>query len=104
MSFKTGGVKTKYIEEYGYIRNEYTIYCAVESVSDICVYKMFNEDEEEVDIIISCEDDSYGIGNHSLVDCLYYLKHHRNKIYKNRETYNIKIFEMSDDEMNEIFG
>ena len=43
MAFKTGGFKTKYIEQYGYSRNEYTIYCAVESVSDVCVYKMFDD-------------------------------------------------------------
>ena len=27
MAFKTGGFKTKYIEEYGYFHEEYIIYC-----------------------------------------------------------------------------
>lgn len=43
MAFKTGGLKTKYNTDYGFEHKEYTIYCAVESVSDTCVYKMMGQ-------------------------------------------------------------
>lgn len=44
MAFKTGGYKTKLIKEYGgFLYKEYTIYCAIESVTDTCVYKMFDD-------------------------------------------------------------
>lgn len=99
MSFKTGGFKTKYIEECGsYIHDEYTIYCAVESVSDVCVYKMFDENGKEVDITISAEDDTEAVGKYSLIDCLYCLKHGEGK------GNDIIIEEMTDDEMKRIYG
>lgn len=103
MAFKTGGFKTKYIEQYGYMRNEYTIYCAVESVSDICVYKMFDEKMNEKEICISGEDDTDAFGNHSLIECLYYLKLVKNKIYPNKE-YSIIIEEITNDEMKMVYG
>ena len=103
MAFKTKGFKTKYIEEYGYMRNEYTIYCAVESVSDVCVYKMLDENMKEKDICISAEDDTDSFGNHSLIDCLYHLKHAKNKTEPNKE-HNIIIEEMTDEEMKLIYG
>ena len=102
MSYKTGGYKTKYIEEYGYMRNEYTIYCAVESVSDICSYKMLDSEGKEHDICISAEDDTDAIGNHSLIDCLYYLKQHKDNKYKYKE-YDIIIEEMTYEEARKIF-
>lgn len=80
MSFKTRGFKTKYIEQYEHMRNEYTIYCAVESVSDVCVYKMFDENMKKKDICISAEYDTDSFGSHSLIDCLYHLKQVKNKI------------------------
>lgn len=53
MAFKTGGYKTKLIKEYSsYLHEEYTIYCAIESVTDTCVYKMFDENGKERDIVI----------------------------------------------------
>lgn len=103
MAFKTGGFKTKYIEEYGYIRNEYTIYCAVESVSDVCVYKMFDENMNEKDICISAEDDTEDFGSHSLIDCLYHLKLKKNKVETNKE-HSIIIEEMTNEEMEMIYG
>lgn len=103
MAFKTGGFKTKYIEEYGYMRNEYTIYSAVESVSDIRVYKMFDENMNEKDISISAEDDTDDDGNHSLIECLYHLKLRKNKITKHRYN-NIIIENMTNDEMKTVFG
>jgi len=103
MAFKTRGFKTKYIEQYGYMRNEYTIYCAVESVSDVCVYKMFDENMNEKDICISAEDDTDSFGNHSLIDCLYHLKLVKNKIESNKE-YSIIIEEMTTEEMEIIYG
>ena len=103
MAFKTGGFKTKYIEECGYICNEYTIYCAVESVSDICVYKMLDNKGNEKEINISAEDDTNDYGNHSLIDCLFYLKQHKDKHYQFKE-HDIIIEEMTDKEMKEIFG
>lgn len=103
MSFKTGGFKTKYIEEHGYIRKEYIIYCAVESVSDICVYKMFDTDGNEKEIYITGEDDTDDFGCYSLIDCLYHLKIAKNKIYPNKE-HNIIIEEMTGEEMKIVYG
>jgi hypothetical protein len=103
MAFKTGGFKTKYIEEYGYMRNEYTIYCAVESVSDVCIYKMLDDKGNEQEINISAEDDTDDYGNHSLIDCLFYLKQHKDKYYQHKE-YDIIIEEMNNEEMKTIYG
>lgn len=103
MAYKTGGYKTKYVSEYGYVRNEYIIYCSIESVSDTCVYKMFNEKGKEVNISIGAEDDTDDFGNHSLIDCLFYLKQHKDKHYQYKE-YDIIIEEMTYEEVNKIFG
>lgn len=103
MGFKNGGVKTKYVEDYdNIIYNEYTIYCAYESVSDVCVYKMFNSEGEQRDICISAESDSGDYGNRSKIDCLYHLKLRENKEYKFHE-HDIVIEEMTREEMKEIF-
>ena len=102
MSFKTGGFKTKYHEVYGYMDEEYTIYCALESCTDICVYKMFDKDGKERDICISAEDDTDDYGSYSLIDCLYQLKIRENKEYKFHE-HDIVIEEMTREEMKEIF-
>ena len=104
MSFKNGGVKTKYIEDYdNIIYNEYTIYCAYESVSDVCVYKMLDSDGKECDICIGAEDDSNDYGNHSKIDCLYHLKLREGKEYK-YHSHDIVIEEMTSEEVREIFG
>ena len=103
MAFKTGGFKTKYIEECGYLHNEYTIYCAVESVSDICVYNMLDDKGNVKEINISAEDDTCDYGNHSLIDCLFYLKQHKDKHYQFKE-YDIIIEEMTPEEMKIIYG
>ena len=103
MSFKNGGVKTKYIEDYdNIIYNEYTIYCAYESVSDVCVYKMFDNDGKQCDICIGAEDDSHDYGNHSKIDCLYHLKLREGKEYKYHD-YDIVIEEMTNEEVKKIF-
>jgi len=103
MSYKTGGFKTKYRESYGYFYEDYIIYCAVESVSDTCVYKMFDVSGKEHDISISAEDDTEAFGKYSLIDCLYHLKHHENKTYSHHEC-DIIIEEMTEEEMSRIFN
>jgi hypothetical protein len=103
MAFKTGGYKTKYIYEYSYLRNEYTIYCAVDSTVDMCVYKMLDDKGNEKDISIAVEDDTDDYGNRSLIDCLYCLKNREDKKYSNK-SHDIKVEEMTDKEMKEIFG
>lgn len=104
MAYKTGGYKTKYIEECGsYVYNEYMIYSAVESCSNVCVYKMFNDKNEEVNISISAEEDTDDYGNRSLIDCLYHLKCCKDKHYQYKE-YDIIIEEMTQEEVNTIFG
>lgn len=103
MAYKTGGYKTKYISECGYIHEEFIIYCAVESCSDVCVYKMFDDNGNEKEINISAEDDTDDYGNHSLIDCLFYLKQHKDKHYQWKE-HNIIIEEMTYKEIDKIFG
>lgn len=103
MAFKTEGYKTKYIMDYGQEYKEYMIYCAVESVSDICVYKMFNMNNEECDICISCEDDTEHKGNRSLIDCLYCLKYGV-KDSGLSSWQDIVVEEMTEEEMKNIFG
>lgn len=103
MSFKNGGYKTKYISEYGYMKEEYTIYAAEECCSETMVYKMFDDKGIERNIIISAEDDNDGYGNRSLIDCLYYLKNRENKTYRCSDN-NIVVEEMSSEEMKEVFG
>lgn len=103
MAFKTGGKKTTYIQDNGYCEKTYTIYCAVESVTDICVYKMFDTNGKECNITIAAEDDTDGKGNRSLIDCLYCLKYgiSENNLYDNQK---IIITEMTKEEMKNIFG
>lgn len=101
MSFKTGGFKTKYYSDEGYDFEEHTIYCALESVTDICVYRMCDINGKDEDISIGVEvDDS--CGKYSLIDCLYYLKRHENKEYDNHDN-NIIIEEMTKEEIKRIF-
>ena len=102
MSFKTGGFKTKYHEVYGYIDEEYTIYCALESCTNVCVYKMFDKDGKERDLCVGAEDDTDDYGSYSLIDCLYYLKRHENKKYKYNE-HDIIIEDMTNEEVKKIF-
>ena len=104
MAFKTGGYKTKYISECGYFHEEFMIYSAVESCSDVCSYVMVNEETgKEVDICISAEDDTEAVGKYSLIDCLYYLKQRKNKYYEWKER-NIIIEEMTPEEVIKYFG
>ena len=104
MAYKTGGFKTKYISECGYFHEEYTIYSAVESCSDVCSYVMVNDETgKEVDICISAEDDTEAVGKYSLIDCLYYLKQRKNKYYEWKER-NIIIEEMTPEEVIKYFG
>lgn len=105
MSYKTGGCKTKYVYEYGYERNEYIIYCALESVSDIESYKMFNEQGEEVPIEFSCID-GLSKGKYSIIDCLFVLRHHGPGRYSfsEFESDDVVVEEMTREEMDKIFG
>ena len=103
MAYKTGGVKTKYIYSYEHDYKEYTIYRAVNSTNDLCVYKMFDENDNECPIDPDIEDDSCDKGNHSLIDCLYHLKNKSNMKCNNKD-YNIIIEEMTEEEMHKVFG
>ena len=100
MAYKTGGIKAYYTSEYGYIVDKYIIYCAVESVSDTIHYKMFDEHGKEIDIVICSEDDT-SKEQYSLVDVLYYLKHYYDS---DKDKCPILIEEMTDEEMQRIFG
>lgn len=102
MSFKNGGYKTTWIEEYGYYMQEYTIYAAEECCTETMVYRMFDSNGKEHDINISAENDIDAIGNRSLIDCLYYLKQRRNKKYPSSFN-DIIIEEMTSDEMMRVF-
>lgn len=95
MAFKTGGYKTKYLCSNGYSYDEYTIYAAIESVSDVMVFHMYNDKDKEVDIQISATDD-LDYGKNSIIDCMYALRHRR-------EVENIVIERMTDEEMGKIF-
>ena len=100
MAYKTGGIKAHYTSAYGYIVDKYVIYCAIESVSDTIHYRMFDEHGKEIDIEISAEEDSSN-GKYSLVDVLYYLKHYYDS---DKGKCPIQIEEMTDKEMQRIFG
>jgi hypothetical protein len=64
---------------------------------------MFNDENQEVDISIAAEDDTEAFGKYSLIDCLYYLKQHKDKHYQYKE-HDIIIEEMTQEEVNTIFG
>ena len=67
------------------------------------MYKMFDSKGREVSISISAEEDTDDFGNHSLIDCLYYLKCKKDKHYEWKE-HNIIIEEMMYEEVDKIFG
>ena len=102
MSFKTGGFKTKYYSDEGYDFEEHTIYCALESVTDICVYRMCDINGKDENISIGAEVDDR-CGKYSLIDCLYHLKRHENKEYDNHDN-DIIIEEMTKEEIKRIFS
>ncbi len=90
------GWKTRYRFEYGWYFEDYDLYCAYESVSDTIIIKMFNDKGKEMkDIPVGCEDDC-SEGKHSLIDCLYALKHHEN-------IKDIVIEDMTREEIDKIF-
>lgn len=90
------GWKTRYKLEYGWYFEDYDLYCAYESVSDTIIIKMFNDKGKEMkDIPVGCEDDC-SEGKHSLIDCLYALKHHEN-------IKDIVIEDMTREEIDKIF-
>ena len=95
MAFKTGGYKTKYLCNNGYSYDEYTIYAAIESVSDVMVFHMYDDKGNEVDIQISAVDD-LDYGKNSINDCLYALRH-------KMEVGDVVIERMTDEEMEKIF-
>ena len=64
---------------------------------------MLDDKGNEKEINISAEDDTSDFVNHSLIDCLFYLKQHENKHYQFKE-YDIIIEEMNDKEMKMIYG
>ena len=102
--YKLGGYKTKYLRNEGYEWEEYTIYCALESTTDVWRYKMFDKNGVEHDISVSAEDDVEAFGNSSLIDCLYHLKTQSNMTFPNYKDNNIIIEEMTNEEMRKVFG
>ena len=95
MAFKTGGYKTKYFCSNGYSYDEYTIYAALESVSDVISFRMYDNEGNEEDICIGATDD-LDYGKRSLIDCLYALRHRT-------EVGDIVIERMTNEEMEKIF-
>ena len=96
MAYRSGW-KTRYRLEYGWYFEDYDLYCVYESVSDTITIKMFNDKGEELkNIPVGCEDDC-SEGNHSLIDCLYALKHQEN-------IKDIVIEEMTREEIDKIFN
>lgn len=67
------------------------------------VCQMLDDKGNETEINISAEDDTSAFGNHSLIDCLFYLKQHKNKHYQFKD-HDIIIEEMTDEEMKMIYG
>ena len=77
MAYKTGGLKTKYINAYAYYSEEYTIYRANESVSDTDRYIMVNSNGDEVPIQVDAIDGS-DKGKYNIIDCLYAISEELN--------------------------
>ena len=102
MGYKTGALKTKYIVETGFFRTEYTIFCALESVSDMLVYVMVDSEGRQVPIKIGEEDDC-SKGSSSLIDCLYYLKHYGKGTFDCGKFDKITIEDASEDEFEKYF-
>ena len=102
MGFKTGALKTKYVVETGFFREEYTIFCAIESVSDSLVFVMIDNDGKQVPITIGVEDDC-SKGSGSLIDCLYYLKHYNAGTFDCGKFDKIVIEDASEDEIQRVF-
>lgn len=105
MSYKTGGVKAVFETPSYYSYGEkYTVYNAVESVSDVSVYKVIDENGKEVNFDRFTEDDSVK-GRQSLIDVVYYLKHYKPGRYSfGADFEDIIIEEMTQEEMGKIFG
>lgn len=96
MAYKTGGYKTTYYRnDSGYWLTTYTIYCAIESVSDVEVFRMLDEFGNEVPIELGAVDDA-SHGKFDLIDCLHALRH-------KMEFGDIVIDRMTDEEMSEVF-
>lgn len=106
MGYKNGGLKTKYVPPRysGGPSDSYTIYAAYESVSDIMVYVMINDEtEEEVELGFGSEDDCAD-GIESLIDVMFYLKHKGVGTYHfNYEYQDIVIEEMTEEEIDKYF-
>ena len=106
MGFKNGGLKTKYVppQYSGGPSNSYTIYAALESVSDIMVYVMIDDKTgEEVKLGLGSEDDCAD-GIESLIDVMYYLKHKCVGTYHfNYEYQDIIIEKMTKEEIDKYF-
>lgn len=108
MSFKNGGLKTKFVppQYSGGPSYSYTIYAALESVSDMMCYAIFDDKtDKEVDLNFGSEDDC-AYGQESLIDVMYMLKYKGVGIYPSGKSYchDIVIEEMTNDEMDKAFG
>ena len=107
MSYKTGGEKARWEPPtyYGY-GEKYTVYTALESTSDINSYAIADENGNIIPGFSTflSEDDS-AKGRESLIDVLYYLKHHGPGTYpvSDANWQDIVIQEMTPEEMDKIF-
>lgn len=75
MSYKNGGLKATWKEpDYGgYPGDTFTVYTGNESVSDVTGYRVVNSEGK---VVRSYFEDDLAKGKESLIDVLYYLKHH----------------------------
>ena len=105
MSFKQGWKAVYEPQTSSYEPSKkYTVYAANESVSDITVYKVFDESGKEIYITSLWEDDC-SEGRESLIDVLYHLKHKAPGEYDcGAKWRNITIEEMSWDEIHKFFS
>ena len=106
MSFKTGGLKTKFkppIYQYEPFR-EYTIFAALESCSDVWCVHIVDNKGKFVDMTVGTEDDCAN-GCESIIDVMYFLKHHGAGVYQvgSSKFDEIVIEEMTSEEMDEHF-
>ena len=102
MAYKTGGTKVTYVDRYGPYSDEYTIYRAVESVTDTATYVMKDPAGRTADICIAAEDDC-AEGNGSIIECLHCLRT-GNDLHTGHPEFDIIVNPMTDEEMEAIFG
>ena len=108
MSYKNGGFKTKFIplQYSGGSSESFTVYTALESVSDTDSYVLVDDKtNKEVSLVYNAEDDC-AHGKASLIDVMHALKHHGagRYQYSNDTSDDIIIEEMTNEEMKRFFN